>query len=286
MAHIDQWTAESHSDICGAADPGVRQTEPRQTGDIVNRLFAQGDLKPFLSLRLSMERAIRAQCSEHVIMQVYDAIYAPVKRATAQVHNAVEAALGEAFGINPDSSLRSQHARALGALRTLLESDAKERALQDALVDSGLLRLNCKVVQEVTMSATKDYRGMRMDLVLDSNTDEPSQIVELKRGSHLLLARRGKPTERLSLELRKAVEQLKTYGDRVESDAATTLDLEERLGIRLDKPELRLIAGRRLPDAHGYHLLSRVEPDANDSGLQLQIYTWDGFLAELERIAD
>lgn len=219
-------------------------------------------------------------------MQVHDAIYAPVKRATAQVSNAVEAALSEAFGIDPASSLRSQHSRALGALRALLESGAKERALQDALVDSGLLLLSCKVVQEVTMSATEDHRGMRMDLVLDSKTDEPSQIVELKRGSHLLLARRGKPTERLSRELRKAVEQLKSYGDRVESDLATALDLEERLGIRLDKPELRLIAGRRLPDAHGYHLLSRAETDANDSGLQLQIYTWDGFLAELERIAD
>jgi hypothetical protein len=67
----------------------------------VNRLFTQGDLTPFLSLRLNMERAIRAQCSEHVIMQVHDAIYAPVKRATAQVHNAVEAALDEAVAVRP-----------------------------------------------------------------------------------------------------------------------------------------------------------------------------------------
>jgi hypothetical protein len=219
-------------------------------------------------------------------MQVHDAIYTPVKRATAQVQNVIEAALGEALGMDPASSLRSQHGRALIALRALLENGAKERALQDALVDSGLLLLNCRVLQEVTMSATEDHRGMRMDLVLDSKTDEPSQIIELKRGSHLLLTRRGRPTEQLSRELRKAVEQLKTYGDRVESDAATALDLEERFGIRFDKPELRLVAGRRLPDAHNYHLLSLAEADANNSGLQLQIYTWDGFLAELERIVD
>lgn len=252
----------------------------------MNRIFTQGDLNPFLSLRLSMERAIRLQCSEHVIMQVHDALYAPIKRATAHVRDAIEAALGEAFGIDPASSLRHQHSRAIATLHALLESGARERALQDALIDSGLLSLNCKVIQEVTMKPTEGHRGMRMDLVLDSKADEPTQIVELKRGSHLLLARKGKPTERLSRQLRKAVEQLKKYGDRVESDAETAVDLEERLGIRFDKPELRLIAGRRLTDADGYHLLSRAEADSSNSSLQLQIYTWDGFLAELERIVD
>jgi len=230
-------------------------------------------------------------------MQGHDALYTPIKRATGPVREAIEQAttvavrnaarrtVSENFDTNTALSMRCRHQRALAELRNLLENGAKERALQNALVESGLLALNCRVIQEVTMNPTDNYRGMRMDLVLDPMTDEPVQIVELKRGSLLLLARRGKPTERLAQQLRRAVEQLEGYGNRVDSDAATTIDLE-RHGLRFEKPELRLIAGRRLSDAHEYHLLSRVETDASDSNLQLQIYTWDGFLAELERIVD
>jgi hypothetical protein len=252
----------------------------------MKRLFDDGDLTPFLSLQLAMERAIRAQCSEHVILQVHDAVYAPVKRATSQVHDAIEAALGEALGVNPFLVARTQRRTGIATLRRLLEHDAKERELQDALLDSGLLTLTCRVIQEVAMNPTKDYPGMRMDLVLDPNGDDPAQIVELKRGSHLLLARQGKPTERLSQELRKAVNQTQGYGRRLGSAPDAVTRIEERHGLRIERPELRLVAGRRLQDAAGYHLLSLAESDASDPQLQLQIYTWDGFLAELERIGD
>jgi hypothetical protein len=231
-----------------------------------------------------MERAIRAQVSEGVILQVHDALYAPVKQA-ARVGDAVQAAIDEALGVDSRKSLRAQRRRALADLRRLLSDGAKERDLQDRLVDTGLVAVTRRVVQEVTMNATKDHRGMRMDLVLESEISEPTQIVELKRGSHLLLARMGQPTERLSRQLRKALKQLEGYGLRLESDAAEIQRLEDRYGIRVHKPELRLIAGRRLPDVNGYHLLSSAESDA-DSELKLQIYTWDGLLAELERIVD
>ena len=161
-----------------------------------------------------------------------------------------------------------------------------EPELQDALLNSGLLALNCKVVQEVAMTPTETYPGMRLDLVLDWNGEEPSQVIELKRGSHLLLARRGKPTERLSRELRKALKQLETYGHQLDSDAQARACIELRHGLQIQQPELRLIAGRRLADAHEYHLLSLAESEAAESSLQLQIHTWDGFLAELERILD
>ena len=243
-------------------------------------IFGKGDLDPFLG----MERAIRAQCSEHVIMQVDD-VCAQVARATDSVNDAVESALAEAFGVDPASSPRRQHRKAIATLRALLDRGAKERALQDALVESGLAALSCTVLQEVAMRPTDDYRGMRMDLIVDPPADEPTQIIELKRGSHLLLARKGEPTARLSRELEKAVAQLKRYGQRVESDVEMTAEIEQRFGIRFDRPELRLIAGRRLPDADAYHLLSVAEENASESGPQLQIYTWDGFLAELERIA-
>jgi len=80
--------------------------------------------------------------------------------------------------------------------------------------------------------------------------------------------------------------QLKTYGYRLDCDTEATASIEQRRGLKINKLKLRLIAGRRLPDAHGYDLLRLAESEADESQLQLQIYTWDGFLAELERIVD
>jgi hypothetical protein len=268
----------------------VRQAvaaDARQSGEsIVKRLLSDGSLDPFLSLRVRMERAIRAQCSEHVILQVHDAIYRPVKRATAEVHQAIEAAVAETLGVEKKGRPRREHGQAIAELRRLLDANAKERALQNALMRSGLLAVTSKVVQEVTIKPSSDHRRMRIDLVMDAGDDQPARVVELKRGSHLLLARRGQPTERLSRELTAAVEQLEGYGRRLESDPAVTLGIEQRHGLQLTAPELRLIAGRRLPDAQAYGLLSLAESEPGESGLTLQIYTWDGFLAELERILD
>lgn len=252
----------------------------------MNPIFTVGDLDAFLSLRVRMERTIRAQCLEHVTLQIHDEVYAPVKAAVAQVRDATNSALGDRHGIGPSATVRGGHQASIAALRRLLDDGAKERRLQDGLVKTGLLAATCRVAQEVSMQATDDHRGMRMDLVLEPKTGEPPQIVELKRGSHLLLARRGKPTERLSSALRKAVKQLQGYGDRLESDVAMAASLEERHGLQIRNPELRLVAGRRLPDADAYHLLSSAKSDKDASGLQLQIYTWDGFLSELERILD
>lgn len=253
----------------------------------MNRLFSNGDLSPFLSFRRRMEKAIRAQFSEYVILQVHDNHYEKVKRETAQVRDATEAAMGEALGLGGNFSLRSQERRAIAELRTLLNRDAKERELQDALLETDLLKaLTCKIIKEVAMKPTADYRGMRMDLVLAPNNDGPGEIVELKRGSHLLLAHSGKSAERLSREITKSVKQIKQYGRRLDSDADAVASIEKRCGLKIEKPELRLVAGRRLQDANGYHLLSLAESETSDSKLQLQIYTWDGFLAELERIVD
>lgn len=252
----------------------------------MDRFLTEGNLDRLLSprMRKELERAIRAKCSEDVILQVHDAACAPVKRTTASIQDAILAALGETLGDDFSASWRAEHHSSLTALRGLLDSGAKERALQNALVP--LLEVTCRVVQEVTMKATEDYRGMRMDLVLESETAEPTQVVELKRGSHLLLARRGKPTERLSRQLERALRQLVTYDRRLACDADARASIEKRHALRVHTPELRLIAGRRLPNDDGYHLLTAAESTAVTSDLDLQIYTWDGLLAELERIID
>ncbi|MFO0774528.1 MAG: DUF4263 domain-containing protein [Nitrospiraceae bacterium] len=257
-------------------------------------VFIDGNLDPFLSPRIQRERAIRAQHSEGVILQAHDAVYSPAKQALRPVNDAIEAALREeleeeleeAPGVDPNAFPRAQQRRSIATLRSLLDEGAKERTLQDALISSGLLAATCKVVQEVAMQATEDHRGMRMDLVLAPAHESPTQVIELKRGSHLLLARRGTPTKRLSRQLTKAIKQLHGYGHRLESDTAVVANLEEKHGIQVQKPELRLIAGRRLSDENEYLLLSAAETEKSASGLQLQIYTWDGFMAELERIVD
>jgi hypothetical protein len=227
-----------------------------------------------------MVRTIRGRCSEHIILRVKDAVDGRVDRVERRVE-----ALSERLGVDPLLSARQQRRKWIAALRRLLDHDAKECELQDALLHSGLLDLTCKVIQEVVMKPTENHPGMRMDLVLGPDGRDPAQIIELKRGSHLLLARQGKPTARLSQGLMKAVKQVRKYGQRLESDVKTAKRIEQLHGLTIDGLELRLVAGRRLRDADGYSFLSLAESDAGASALQLQIYTWDGFLAELEVIA-
>jgi hypothetical protein len=269
---------------CGAD----RHTRPIFKEADMNPLFSKGDPKSFLHLfKMAMERDIRAQFSEHVIMQVHDALYAPIKQVITQVPDAIEAELAEAFGNVQNSPSRRHQDMAIAMLRTLLDNNAKERDLQNALLNSGLLDLtNCKVIQEVVIAPTSSSAiELRMDLVLEPDTDDPIQVIELKRGSHLLLAHQGKPTERLSKALAKATKQVKGYGDRLVSDSEAVESIDIRDGIKIEKLELRLVAGRRPLDASGYSLLSLEESKNSNSDFSLQIYSWDGFLAELERIA-
>ena len=249
----------------------------------MNSLFHKGDLGPFLSLRVQMERKIRKKCSEYVITQINNELNKKIKPVTEQVRNVIEAALYAESDVNPSLSHRSIHLDTIHNIRHLLDSKAKERELQNALMDSGLLAaVTCKVIQEVQMSTTNDHRGMRMDLVFAPDGEVPAQVIELKRGTHLLLARRGKPTERLASSLKKARQQLQSYGDRLDSDNDASEEIYQLHGLRIENPELRLIAGRRLANAHEYHLLYTAGDD--EEGSKLQIQTWDAFLDELERI--
>jgi hypothetical protein len=205
----------------------------------------------------------------------------PVRQALDPIHTAVEGALREALGMSPQPD---RFRMALARLRAMLDANAKERDLQRVLVESGLLDPGgiCRAVAEVAMQPTDDDpRGMRMDLVVDSTQDDPAQIIELKRGSHRLLVCRGTPLERVSEPLAKALRQVRSYGERLESDADARLGVEVSHELELDRLELRLVAGRRLPDPESYHLLSQAEPS---DALELSISTWDGFLAELERV--
>lgn len=236
-------------------------------------------------LRRGLEESLRQLVSEHVLLEIHDAIYSPVRGALDPVNGAVEAALRDAVGTSPDAEQRRRFRSALSELRALLDNNAKERELQRVLFDSGLLDPagTCHTVTEVALRATdRDPRGMRVDLMVDAVADNPAQVIELKRGSHRLLARRGTPVERISEPLMKALRQVRTYGARLESDAEVRIDAESLHALQLEQLELRLIAGRRLPAQASYHLLGQIEATGR---LELHISTWDGFLAELERIA-
>jgi hypothetical protein len=243
----------------------------------------QIDLDAFRAIQMKVEKAIAAKCSEYVAHQVHDGVYSSVKKIISPLRDTIAEDLSPEVD-QKSTSLRKPRCREdLAEIRSLLDSNALERELQKALVESGLLKLKCEVFQEVPMEKSKDYPGMRMDIVLASQTEEPSEIIELKRGNHLIVARRGKPSEHLSKVLQDAINQNIDYGNRIQSDAKTVINLEKDIGYRLENIVLRLIAGRRLPDANSYSLLSAVTAG---NSMQLQITTWDGLLAELERIFD
>lgn len=221
-------------------------------------------------------------------MSGHDGVYATFKQAMNQVREPIFEDQLNGCDISSAALQRNEHRRTIARLRRLVQGNAKERELQNVLFRSGLLALGCRVIQEVVMKPTQtNRRGMRMDLVLRSHSETPSQIIELKRSSHLLLTRQGRPAENLSRALKRAIKQIKGYGNRVVSDGDSARHLKVEHGIETDKPlELRLIVGRRPRTASSYHALSRAEADERKSGSQLQICTWDGLLAELERIYD
>jgi len=251
----------------------------------MDRIFGERLSLEFLLLRKRMERAIRERCSEQVVLQVHDAIYAPVRDAQQLVHGSVQDAIVGTLGIDPSTLPRHKHRAALANLRALLNAGAKERELQDALVASGLLGLTCKAVEEVAIRPANGQRGMRMDVLTSAAHGEPAQVIELKRGCHLLVAHRGKPVERLASGMKAALAQVEGYGHRLKTDADARAAIEEGHDLLLDAIELRLIAGRRPSVTSAYHLMSQREVDSREAGVPLLIYTWDGLLAELERLA-
>src|SRR5215813_11474856 len=195
----------------------------------VKRVLIDGELKALISTRWrsSVERTLRHQVSEHDLLQVHEEFFLPLRNALDPVRDAIESGPYEAItpGVRPP---RRAELDAIDTLRRLLDRGAKERELQTALVESGLLLASSgQVVQEVAIEATNTERAMRLDLLLESDGDSPAEIIELKRGSHLLLAHRGKPAERLSQGLVRALNQLRAYGRRVDSDIEAAASIRE-----------------------------------------------------------
>lgn len=123
------------------------------------------------------------------------------------------------------------------------------------------------------LEASKDRYIVAHDAVvalMDATSVRPAQIIELKRGSHRLSARRGTPAERSSQPLGRALRQVQSYGETILSDIETRTHPEEVHDLELDRLELRLVAGRRLTDPASYHLRSCAAPD---DGMSVSIST-------------
>ncbi len=240
---------------------------------------SKGNPNEVVSIQQGIETATRAKCAESVIGLVHKGIFGLIKKTAIPIADRVEVQIRKSLGAEPEVSLRERNKRLIAKIRDLLNTGARERQLQSALFNSGLLRqVTYRVVQEVTMKATKDFRGMRIDLVLAPNASGPAQIIELKRGTHVLLAREGTPNAKRSKLLIRAIKQLEVYGDRLATDEVSVANIESRYEFRIINPALRLIAGRSLRDAGGYSLLR------HDRNPNLYISSWDGFLEELERL--
>lgn len=243
-------------------------------------------LRDVVCVKRRLEQEIRSEFLESVILQVHEGLYSVIKQNTEVLTTSIDVSLRDLINTASTSAVNIQYKNAIRKLRNLIATDAKERHLQNALVESGLLELGCKVVQEVSIKASKDRRGMRMDIVVNQYKDKVTEIIELKRGCHLLIARCGKPAMRLSQTLNKAIKQVKKYGDSIKADALTARDLEKRLEMPFNDLSLRLIAGRRLSTTNEYSLISVGKAKTSNYDLQIYVQTWDGFLAELERITD
>jgi Domain of unknown function (DUF4263) len=126
-----------------------------------------------------------------------------------------------------------------------------------------------------------------MDLVVHSDSGAYSEVIELKRGTHLLLAHSGKANQRVAKGLKRAIRQLETYGATLKNDKAAVSNLRKNKGIPITVKniELRLVAGRRLPKLSDYSLLNFTKDSDIEGTGGIQISTWDGLLAELERIS-
>jgi Domain of unknown function (DUF4263) len=244
--------------------------------------FGESVKKQIYPDRKKTEADLRKQVSEGVMLEVHDRVFAPVQAAVNPILNAVESR----FEFGSSRRTNQEHLR---NLRRLLAARVKERALQDALYESGLLTNGglCRAVQEVSTREAVSNRGYRMDLVVLSDSGAYSEVIELKRGTHLLLAHSGKANQRVAKGLKRAIQQLETYGATLKNDKSAVSNLRKNKGIPITVTniELRLVAGRRLPRLTDYSLLNFTKGSDTEGTGGVQISTWDGLLAELERIS-
>jgi hypothetical protein len=140
-----------------------------------------------------------------------------------------------------------------------------QRALRDAAIISE--SATCRTVTWVSIEATGSQPPIRMDLTVDYRATLRAGSVDLKHGRYVLLAQRGKPAERLNRVIGRVVTALSAQHPNVPS----VCDLD-----------LRVIARMQPLDIQPYHLLADPEASTDESGIELRIATWDGFLAKLD----
>lgn len=215
----------------------------------------------WIGLREVVEKKIRSQCSEHVILEVHDNIYQPVKCVTTRQ-------LAQPKDTNSDILVRE--------MRKLIESNARERELQKCLIKLEKSKHNaCEIYSEVLIEKPNKTTG-RIDLLLyPKSDDDTGTIFELKRSSFKLIARRR--DRKTTARLKKAIEQIKNYGL---SEVRRCKSGSKAHDTVLNKLLQKLIIGRRMQLPGEYiGIIGHEKENPN-----LQIYTWDAWIAEFERI--
>ena len=255
----------------------------------INRKVGSGIAKSLdLNLGKTVDNVLRKKTGEYRILYSHDKVFFPVNVPVRLAYHAISATtpsmrqMGELKDTLPLPDSRAQARAFIAELRTLLTNDALERDLQNKLLD--FLALICRPIQEVRLVPTEDFGGMRLDIVCPFEADLPPEVLELKRGSHLLLAHEGKARERRSKKFDQTRRQGKAYFRRLKKDPGILDKLNQENYVQIVNPEVRIIAGKRLSSEAGYHLLSQIDPSAEDTELRVYISTWNGYIAELERI--
>jgi hypothetical protein len=123
---------------------------------------------------------------------------------------------------------------------------------------------------------------MRIDINVDARSDECGGLIVLPRGSHVLLVQTGKPTRRFADILRRLVAGVRTN----DASEPEPMPAQARLEPYVQSIELRVHARRNLRNIQMYHLLSEPDGRGKKSASDLQITTWEAFLATVEKNQD
>lgn len=212
-----------------------------------------------LSLRTKLEDNIKNVASEFLHNHVHKDVFVPVKQAILQIDQLTA------------GDPRNEFERQLVVLRLTLDTNPKERKVQDMLLDlekTGKVRIAS--LSEVSVEMPTGRKG-RIDILARSlESSEPGRIIELKRPSVKLVAYASTDSQRPSRSLKNVLKQIGQY----QESKLTNRGVDCLAGLRKT-----VVAGRSFTSLEPYLTLASEEQVES-----VDIYSWDAWIDRIERI--
>ena len=188
---------------------------------------------------------------------------------------------------NDSRPVRSSHIAserapsATARIRSILDGSVNDSELPVALREAGLASRRAAFRTVKSCAIENADHLTRIDVIVDTGAGQRGGPIALPRGSHVLLVRSGKPALRLAHHLRRLVAGGWASSNPSES-GSESLAPQARPHSFVHEIELRLLGRKKLPGTQYYHLLSEPHRVRDDGCSELQITTWDAFLAAVE----